>query len=162
MAIAEYIASRERGEADWYLQDSGMSPYQQRQMAQLTTSSGYAVCRGKRGAPEERLCTCGSGELENTEHAVLRCAHYAQLRGALRTALRRHVAAIEAEHAYKITAREALRWAIDDMSPGSVTPTEATERSLAEYRQALLRFHRESKRKRYAMQKAVPQRPGAL
>ena len=122
----------------------------------------YAVCRGKRGTPEHRLCTCGSGETENTEHAVIRCAHYARLRGALRAALRRHVAAVEAEHAYTVTARQALRWAIDDVSPGPVTPTEVTERSLSEYREALLRFHCESKRKRYAMHKAVPQRPGAL
>ena len=120
------------------------------------------MCRGKRGSPEDRLCTCGSGELEDTEHAVLRCQHYATLRGPLLAALRAHVAAVEEEHAYTITAREALRWAIVDESPGLVTPTELTEKSLALYRQALLRFHRMSKQTRYVVLKAVPQRPGAL
>ena len=162
VAITAYLSTRDRGEADWYLHCEGMSPYQQRQMAQLSTSSDYAVCRGKRGSPEDRLCTCGSGELEDTEHAVLRCQHYAALRGPLHAALRAHVAAIEDEHAYTITAREALRWAIVDECPGLVTPTELTEKSLALYRQALLRFHRMSKQTRYVVVKAVPQRPGAL
>ena len=76
--------------------------------------------------------------------------------------MRAHVAAIEHEHAYTITAREALRWAIVDECPGLVTPTELTEKSLALYRQALLRFHRMSKQTRYVVVKAVPQRPGAL
>ena len=43
----------------------------------LATSSDYAVCRGKRGAPEHRLCTCGERRVETTEHAVLEvlCRH---------------------------------------------------------------------------------------
>ena len=47
--------------------DSGLTPYQQRQMAQLATSSDYAVCRGKRGALEHQLCPCGQRKRENTE-----------------------------------------------------------------------------------------------
>ena len=163
-AISEYLKSRECGESDWYLEEnSGLSPYQQRQMAQLTTSSDYAVCRGKRGAPEHRLCTCGSGEVENTEHAVLRCPHYGELRGPMEVALQEHTAAIRDEHGHEMTALEALRWAIDNSSPGPVTPTEITEASLAKYRQALLEFHRKSKWRRYEMQQAAAdQHPRAL
>ena len=132
-------------------------------MAQLTTSSDYAVCRGKRGAAENRLCTCGSREVENTEHAVLRCSHYRELRGPMEMALQEHTAAIRDEHGYEMTALEALRWAIDNSSPGPVTPTELTEESLTKYRRALLKFHRESKRRRYAMQQeAADQHPRAL
>ena len=60
-AITEYLSVRASpGAKDWYMaEDSGLTPYQQRQMAQLATCSDYAVCRGKRGAPEHQLCPCG-------------------------------------------------------------------------------------------------------
>ena len=67
------------------------------------------------------------------------------------------------EHGHEMTALEALRWAIDNSSPGPVTPTEITEASLAKYRRALLEFHRKSKRRRYEMQQAAAdQHPRAL
>ena len=59
---SEYVSSRDRGEADWYLRDGGMAPYQQRQMAQLTTSSDYAVCHAaaERDVHERRKRKTGS------------------------------------------------------------------------------------------------------
>ena len=142
---------------------SGLAPYQQRQMAQLATSSDYAVCRGKRGAPEHRLCTCGERRVETTEHAVLECTRYEGLRGPLVAVMRDHAAAVRDEHGYAASPSEILRWAIDDYSPGPVVPSAGTEASLARYRDALLTFHRESKRVRYAQRAdAAPQHPRAL
>ena len=58
---------------------------------------------------------------------------------------------------------EALRWAIDDHGPGWVSECEKTQASLMRYREALLTFHRESKRARYSKKKAAAsQRPRAL
>ena len=77
-AIAAYVRTRVANEADWYMQrECGLAPYQQRQLAQLTTGSDYAVCRGKRGPAESRLCPCGAGCVETTAHAVLECTLYA-------------------------------------------------------------------------------------
>ena len=40
--IAAYLEVRTAGDKDWYLRDEcGLAPYQQRQIAQLGTSSGY-------------------------------------------------------------------------------------------------------------------------
>ena len=62
-----------------------------------------------------------------------------------------------------IPSREALRWAIDDYSPGWVSECEKTQASLMKYREALLTFHRESKRARYSKKKAAAsQHPRAL
>ena len=67
------------------------------------------------------------------------------------------------EHGYAASPAEILRWAIDDYSPGPVVPSAGTEASLARYRDALLTFHRESKRVRYAQRAdAAPQHPRAL
>ena len=64
---------------------------------------------------------------------------------------------------YAASPAEILRWAIDDYSPGPVVPSAGTEASLARYRDALLTFHRESKRVRYAQRAdAAPQHPRAL
>ena len=71
------------------LEDSDLAPYQQRQMAQLATCSDYAVCRGKRGAPEHQLCPCGQRKRENTKHAVLECPLYGELREPLNRAINR-------------------------------------------------------------------------
>ena len=54
---------------------------------------------------------------------------------------------------------EALRWAIDDHSPGWVSGCETTQTSLVRYREALLTFHRESKRARYSKKKAAAPLP---
>ena len=97
---------------------------------------------------------------------MLRCPHYGELRGPMEVALQEHTATIRDEHnehGHEMAALEALRWAIDNNSPGPVTPTEITEASLAKYRQALLEFHRKSKRRRYEMQQAAAdQHPRAL
>ena len=53
-----------------------------------------------------------------------------------------------------MTPPEALWWAIDDHSPGWVSGCEKTQTSLVRYREALLTFHRESKRARYSKKKA--------
>ena len=81
-------------------EDSDLAPYQQRQMAQLATCSDYAVCRGKRGAPEHQLCLCGQRKRENTEHAVLECPLYEGLREPLDRAMREHTALVLDEHGY--------------------------------------------------------------
>ena len=72
-AVAGYIRTREPEASDWHMYmraDSGMSPYQQRQLAQLTTSSEYAAYRGKRGACEEQLCDCGARMRETSYASV--------------------------------------------------------------------------------------------
>ena len=144
-------------------EDSGLTPYQQRQMAQLATSSDYAVCRGKRGAPEHQLCPCGQRKRENTEHAVLECPLYEELREPLDRAMREHTTLVLEEHGYAMTPPEALRWAVDDHGPGWVSECEKTQASLMRYREALLTFHRESKRARYSKKKAAAsQHPRAL
>ena len=75
-AIEAFVATREPGEADWYLKpNSGMSPYQQRQLAQLTTGSEYAACRGKRGAPEGTLCKCDMRKREAAVAPRVRCRY---------------------------------------------------------------------------------------
>ena len=68
-----------------------------------------------------------------------------------------------AEHAYVLEGDEALRWAIEDMCPMHFTPEPAATAALLSYRKAVLDFHRESKRARFARARdADPQRPGAL
>ena len=163
-AIADYLSVRSPGAKDWYMaEDSDLAPYQQRQMAQLATCSDYAVCRGKRGAPEHQLCLCGQRKRENTEHAVLECPLYEGLREPLDRAMREHMALVLDEHAYAMSPSEALRWAIDDHRPGWVSGCEKTQTSLMRYREALLTFHRESKRARYSKKKAAAsQHPRAL
>ena len=132
-------------------------------MAQLATCSDYAVCRGKRGAPEHQLCPCGQRKRENTKHAVLECPLYGELREPLNRAMREHTVLVLEEHGYAMTPPEALRWAIDDHGPGWVSECEKTQASLMRYREALLTFHRESKRARYSKKKAAAfQYPGAL
>jgi len=76
--------------------------------AQLATCSDYAVCRGKRGAPEHQLCLCGQRKRENTEHAVLECPLYEGLREPLDRAMREHMALVLDEHAYAMSPSEAL------------------------------------------------------
>ena len=123
----------------------------------------YAVCRGKRGAPEHQLCQCGQRKRENTEHAVLECPLYGELREPLNRAMREHTVLVLEEHGYAMAPPEALRWAIDDHSPGWVWECEKTQASLMRYREALLTFHRESKRARYSKKKAAAsQHPRAL
>ena len=94
-AITGYLSVRSPGAKDWYMAEGiGFAPYQQRQMAQLATCSDYAVCRGKRGAPEHQLCPCGQRKRENTEHAVLECPLYEGLRGPLDRTMREHTALV--------------------------------------------------------------------
>ena len=51
----------------------------------------------------------------------------------------------------------------DDHDPGWVSECEKTQASLMRYREALLTFHRESKRARYSKKKAAAsQHPRAL
>ena len=58
---------------------------------------------------------------------------------------------------------EALRWAIDDMCPMHFEPGERATAALLSYRVAMLDFHRESKRARFArVRDTAPQRPRAL
>ena len=78
--------------------------------------------------------------------------------------MQEHTALVLAEHGYAISPpAEALRWAIDDHSPGWVSRCERTQASLMRYREALLTFHRESKRARYSRKKAAAsQHPRAL
>ena len=114
-------------------------------------------------APEHQLCPCGQRERENTEHAVLACPLYEELREPLDRAMREHTALVLEEHGHAMAPPEALRWAIDDHSPGWVSECEKTQASLMRYREALLTFHRESKRARYSKKKAAAsQHPRAL
>ena len=81
----------------------------------------------------------------------------------LNRAMREHTALVLEEHRYAMAPPEALRWAIDDHSPGWVSECEKTQASLMRYREALLTFHRESKRARYSRKKAAAsQHPRAL
>ena len=156
-AIADYIASREPGEPDWYMRpESQMSPYQQRQLAQLTTGSEYAACRGKRGRPEDRLCECGQRKHETTEHVLLECPVYSMQRERVNTAMQKHIEAVRSEYGYALEPAEALRWAIDDHSPGWVLACDRTESSLEALRGAVLDMHREVRQERYTRQKAAP------
>ena len=52
--------------------------------------------------------------------------------------------------------RQALRWAIDDHSPGWVLACARTESGLEALRGAVLGMHREVRQVRYARQKAAP------
>ena len=145
------------GELDWYLQpESKMSPYQQRQLAQLTTGSEYAACRGKHGRPEDRLCECGQRKHETTEHVLLECPMYSKQREQVNTAMQRHIEAVRNEYDYALEPAEALRWAIDDHSPGWVLACDHTESSLEALRGAVLVMYREVRQVRYAQQKAAP------
>ena len=66
-------------------------------------------------------------------------------------------------HKYELSAEEALRWAIDDMCPMHFEPGERATAALLSYRVAMLDFHRESKRARFARARdTAPQRPRAL
>ena len=77
--------------------------------------------------------------------------------------MREHTVLVLEEHGYAMTPPEALRWAIDDHGPGWVSECEKTQASLMRYREALLTFHRESKRARCSKKKAAAsQRPRAL
>ena len=97
-----------------------MSPYQQRQLAQLSTGSEYAVCRGKRGAPECTLCECDMRKRETVAHVVLECPLYTHQRQAVSEAMRDHITAMSHEHGHPLTQEEALEWVIGDQSPGWV------------------------------------------
>ena len=141
----------------------GLAPYQQRQMAQLTTGSDYAVCRGKRGPAEGRLCPCGAGRVETAAHAMLQCPLYADIREGFTDAQRALRDAVAAEHKYALPAEEALRWAIEDMCPMHFVPGQLATAALLSYRVAMLDFHRETKRARFARARdTAPQRPRAL
>ena len=66
-------------------------------------------------------------------------------------------------HKYELSAEEALRWAIDDMCPMHFEPGQPANTALLSYRVAMLDFHRESKRARFARARdTAPQRPRAL
>ena len=62
---------------------------------------------------------------------------------------------LDEQHGYAMSPPEALRWAIDDHSPGWVSESEKTQASLMRYREALLTFHRKSKKARYSRKKAA-------
>ena len=154
--IAAYISTREPGERDWYLRDdSGFAPYQQRQFAQLATSSDYAAARGKRGGGERRLCTCAARRVESTEHVVLECEIYSAQRKPLAEAISEWRASMRG-----FSARAALRWAIDNKMPAPVMPTEGRTAAGAALRAALLDFHRQVKSVQYSKPRdAAPQPP---
>ena len=72
--------------------------------------------------------------------------------------MREHTALVLGEHGYAMAPPEALRWAIDDHSPGWVSRCEKTQASLMKCREALLIFHRESKRARYRLHVRTPRK----
>ena len=74
-------------------------------------------------------------------------------------AISRRSATNMAMRCHRPTRAEALRWAIDDCGPGPITPGVETGASLARYRNALLAFHRESKRVRYSKTKVAASQP---
>ena len=96
--------------------------------------------------------------------ALLECPLHEELREPLDRAMREHTALVLEEHGDAMAPPEgALRWAIDDHGPGWVSECEKTQASLMRYREALLTFHRESKRARYSKKKAAAsQHPRAL
>ena len=56
-----------------------------------------------------------------------------------------------------------LEWAVDDMCPMHIAPGQAAAAALRSYRAAVLDFHRDTKRARYArVRDSAPQRPAAL
>ena len=156
MDIAAYLGVRTAGDKDWYLRDKcGLAPYQQRQIAQLGTSSDYAAARGKRGGGERRLCTCTAHRVETTEHVVLECELYATQREPLTAAITEWGAAMQG-----LSAQDALHWAINDKLPVPVADTEDREAKSAALRAALLDFHRCVKSAKYITPRdAAPQPP---
>ena len=121
------------------------------------------MCRGKRGPAEGRLCPCGAGRVETAEHALLQCPLYADLKGEFTDAQRALRDVVAGAHRYELSPEEALRWAIDDMCPMHFVPGQPTIAALLSYRVAMLDFHRESKRARFARARdTAPQRPRAL
>ena len=154
--IAAYLGVREACEKDWYLRDkSGLAPYQQRQIAQLATSSDYAAARGKRGGGERRLCTCTAHRIETTEHVVLECELYAAQREPLTEAITEWSAAMQG-----LSAQEALHWAINDKLPSPVMLTEDRMAAGTALRAAVLDFHRLVKSIQYIKPRdAAPQPP---
>ena len=133
-----------------------MSPYQQRQLAQLTTSSEYAACRGKRGTRESQLCDCGARVLESSSHILLECKKYEAERAEVQSAIAELAGVVESECDYHLASSEALAWAIEDQGPGWVQESERMEASLHSVRQAVLDMHRVVKKRRYGSARAVP------
>ena len=133
-----------------------MSPYQQRQLAQLTTSSEYAACRGKRGTRESQLCDCGARVRESSSHILLDCKKYEAERVAVTGAIAALADVVESECDYPLTSNEALEWAIEDWGPGWVQDSERVDASLRSVRQAVLDMHRVVKKRRYDSARAVP------
>ena len=141
-----------------------MSAYQQRQLAHLTTGSEFAACRGKRGAPEGRMCGCGLHRQETVEHAILECPLYAQQRPPVDKGMHDLIDTVKTTFDYAMSREEALRWAIDGLSPGWVLDGESTAPGLGALRRAVLGMHREVRVVRYRANRATPagRRSGAL
>ena len=85
------------------------------------------------------------------------------MRGGFANAQRALRDTVTGAHKYELLAEEALRWAIDDMCPMHFEPGKPAITALLSYRVAMLDFHRESKRARFARARdTAPQRPRAL
>ena len=85
------------------------------------------------------------------------------MRAAFASAQRALRDAVADAHKYELAEEEAMRWAIDDMCPMHFEPGERAAAALLSYRVAMLDFHRESKRARFARARdTAPQRPRAL
>ena len=133
-----------------------MSAYQQRQLAQLATGSEFAACRGKRGTPEDRMCRCGMHRRETAEHVILECPLYTVQRPPVDEAMRDLESTVKSTFDYAMSREEALRWAVDDMSPGWVIDGESTACGLGDLRGAVLEMHRRVRVVRYNTRKARP------
>ena len=57
---------------------------------------------------------------------------------------------------FELSREEALRWAVDDMSPGWVVDGESTACGLGDLRGAVLEMHRQVRVVRYNTSKARP------
>ena len=102
------------------------------------------------------MCGCGMHRQESVEHVILECPLYARQRSPVDKGMRDIINTVKTVSDYSMSREEALRWAIDDLSPGWVLEGESTATSLDALRGAVLGMHREVRVVRYRASKAKP------
>ena len=102
------------------------------------------------------MCRCGMHRRETAEHVILECPLYAVQRPPVDEAMRSLESTVKSTFDYAMTREEALRWAVDDMSPGGVIDGESTACGLGDLRGAVLEMHRQVRVVRYNTNKARP------
>ena len=102
------------------------------------------------------MCRCGMHRRETAEHVILECPLYAVQRPPVDEAMRSLENTVKSTFDYAMSREEALRWAVDDMSPGWVIDGESTACGLGDLRGAVLEMHRQVRVVRYNTSKARP------